>query len=105
MRTSSPLEALDYPHSETPELFVIWHSNGVKWPDGRRQLKYLSSVRTHVMNGSALFTMNIGEADTFVTWEKAVDFLKGQERRRGGSYGGLQISTIRELQDWFVTAG
>lgn len=91
-----PRAALDYPALDDA-LFIIWHGNEFRWPDARRSTSYLSSTKTDVMRGYALFTTNDADAMTFATEGEARAWLADQEAKRLRPYG-VTVSTVAELK-------
>jgi len=87
--------AMDYP-AIPDDVYIIWHGNEHRWPDGRRETSYIGP-RKHVLKGFALFTPYAESALTFSTREAAQDFLSEQERLRGNPYH-VRITTVAEMK-------
>lgn len=100
-RKPDPRKALDYP--DLPDsLFVLWYSNGYKWPDARRSVGYLTAKKRGIMTGAALFSIFWNEAETFETEAAAREFLEENNRLRasqgGQPYHGIEVSTVAEMK-------
>lgn len=95
-RIPSAQAALDYPWLDD-DLYVIWSSNDIAWPDGRRELHYLSTQKTHKLKGFALFTIWWNEAKTFETEAEAKRWLTDNEALRPHPYS-VKITTVAELK-------
>ena len=95
MRIMDPKLAMDFPRIE-PDKFIIWYSNGYRWPDGRRNVAYLSDKRTAVRGGFALFSDWEGAA-TFDNEADARAWREANEAKRPHRYGALNITTVAEL--------
>lgn len=93
---SDPKHAIDYPSLED-RLFVIWSSNGIKWPDARRELHYLSATRTDIMKGYALFTSEADGAKTFDTEADAQKWLAENNDKRPHPYV-VTVSTVATMK-------
>lgn len=94
------MRAMDDPreagHAETD--FVCWHWNDVRWPDGRRDVRYLSKTRKDIMRGYALYTAECAEAATFKTAEAANAFMAENDAMRPVP-SGCRITTIAEIAE------
>lgn len=93
----SPRQALDYPRLDD-DLFIIWDTNGIKWPDPAREVSYLSKGRTEPISGAALFTISYQDAKTFTSASDARNWMVENERLRGREYAGVIVSTVREMK-------
>lgn len=89
-------DALDYPRLDDA-LFILWASNGVKWPAAGRQTSFLTHKRREPMKGAALFSPYSENAATFQTEEEARAFLADNEAKRGFAYG-VTVSTVAEMK-------
>ena len=89
-------EALDYP-LHYKRLFVIWTWNRVAWPDGAREIFYLTDQVLDPMKQYAMFTIHWQMASTFVSARAANRFLQLHEGIRGRSYG-VTVTTVETLR-------
>lgn len=96
MAESDPRGAMDYPRLDD-SLWIIWHSNDFKWPDGRRETWYLTNKRFDIMRDYALFDGRCEIAAAFPTKVEAVLWLNDQERKRGFPYA-VTISTVGAMK-------
>lgn len=91
-----PTDALDYPRHD-PDLWVLWHCNEHKWPDGRRETSYLAKDKMATLGRFALFTIFPEEAATFSSEKEARDWLAEHEARRPQPYHNIRVTTVRQL--------
>ncbi len=96
-RVISPRQALDYPHLDD-DLWIIWWSNGKKWPDAHRDLMYVSATQVNSLKGWALYTINYKDAAVFPDEMAAQSWLAVHQKRRRHPYG-CRVTTIRELKE------
>jgi len=97
VETRSPTQALDFPHLND-DLFILWYTNGFRWPDPRRRVAYLSAVARHVLKDYTLFTDDAAQAATFPTLDAALQWQWEQEKLRGMPYYGVKVTTVREMK-------
>ena len=72
--------------------------NDIKWPDGRRQISYLSD-RRDTLKDYALWSPNYQAAKTFDTEASARDWFAEMEALRAHPYGGhVRITTVADLK-------
>jgi len=91
-------EALDWPWTLKDDLVVIWWGNEYRWPDEKREIRYLSDQHLDTMKGYALAVADHRWAVTFVTGWQAKNWLMKHESKRGAPYSDFRITTVAELK-------
>ena len=99
-RARIPQHALDYPRLDD-NLFVIWSSNGKKWPNAGREVHYVSACKRDVMRNYPLFTIFYKEAKTFRSADEAQAWIleEGTKHPVEGFYERFHITTVGELKE------
>jgi len=92
-------EIMDNPKALGNDTIVAWSWNGIKWPDGARQITYLSRFERDALRDWALYTPSYLNAQVFPDLTTARKFVNENARKRGAPYIDMTIGTIAELRE------